>query len=79
MKLTVYIILDQFIQQYKLQYLVHKGFIYIEIQKVIYGMTQSGKISNHKLKQYPSKFGHEPEPITLDFGGTKHGYFNLHL
>ena len=43
----------------------HKGFMYMENQKVMYGLPQAGKISNDKLKLHLDKFGYETEPIML--------------
>ena len=38
MKLTLEIIPEEIIQQYNLRNLVHKGFVYMEIQKSVYGL-----------------------------------------
>ena len=64
MKLPMEIIPDEIIQQYKLQDLAHKGFVYMEIQKVMYGLPQAGKITNDKPKLHQATFGYEPAPIT---------------
>ena len=45
MKLPLEIIPVEIIQQYNLRNLAQKGSIYIEIQKVMYGLTQEGKIT----------------------------------
>ena len=66
MKLPMYIIPEEIIQQYNLRNLAHKGFVYMKIQKYMYGLPQAGKISNDKLKLHLSKFGYEPAPITSD-------------
>ena len=55
MKLPLEIIPDKIIQQYKLQDLEHKGFVYMEIQKGMYGLTQAGKMTNDKLKLHLAK------------------------
>ena len=34
----------------------HKGFVYIEIQKDVYGLPRPGKISNDKMKLHLAKF-----------------------
>ena len=39
----------------------------MEIQKIMYGLPQSGNISNDKLKQYLVKFGYDPATITPEF------------
>ena len=64
MKLQLDIILEEIIQQYNLRNLEHKGFVYMEIQKGMYGLPQAGKIENDKLKIHLAKFGYEPSPFT---------------
>ena len=49
MKLPLDIIPEEVIQQYNIRNLSHKGFVYMEIQKVMYGLPQAGKISNDNL------------------------------
>ena len=39
--------------------------MYVDIQKVIYGLPQADKIANDKLKQYMAKFGYDQVPNTL--------------
>ena len=41
---TLNIIPDEIIQQYNLRKLAHKVFVYMEIQKGMYGLPQEGKI-----------------------------------
>ena len=48
-KLTLDIIPEEIIQQYNFRNLEHKGFVYTEIQKGMYGLPQAGKIANDKL------------------------------
>ena len=38
--------------------------MYIEIQKVMYGLTQSGELTNDKLNLHLYIFGYELSPIT---------------
>ena len=56
MKLPLEIIPDKIIQQYKLQYLAHKGFVYMEIQKGMYALPQEVKNFNDKLNLHLDKF-----------------------
>ena len=63
MNLPLDIIPEEIIQQYNLRNLSHKGFVYMEIQKGMYGLPQAGKIANDKLKLHISKFGYETAPI----------------
>ena len=58
------IIPEEIIQQYNLRNLAHKGFVYMKIQKGMYGLPQTGKIANDKIKLHLAKFGYEPSPIT---------------
>ena len=51
------IIPEEIIQQYNLRNLAHKGFVYMEIQKFMYGLPQAGKISNDKLNLHLAKYG----------------------
>ena len=64
MKVPLEIIPEEIIQQYKLKRLAHKGLVYMEIQKGMYGLPQAGKIENDKLKLYIAKFVYKPAPIT---------------
>ena len=41
----------------------------MEIQKSMYGLPQSGKISNDKLKLHLAKFLYKPAPITPGLWG----------
>ena len=63
-KLPLDIIPEEIIQQYNLRNLAHKGFVYMEIQKFMYGLPQAGKITNDKLNLYLAKFVYNPAPIT---------------
>ena len=63
MKIPLEIIPEEIIQQYNLRKLSHKGFVYMEIQKGMYGLPHLGKIANDKLKLHMDKFGYEPATI----------------
>ena len=64
MKLPLEIIPEEIIQYYNLINLEHKGLVYMEIQKGMYGLPQAGKIANYKLKLHLEKFVYKPAPIT---------------
>ena len=64
MKLTLDNISEEIIQQYNLRNLAQKGFVYMEIQKGMYGLPQAGKNENDKLKLHLGKFWYEPSPST---------------
>ena len=83
MKIPLDIIPEEIIQQHNLRNLAHKGFVYMEIQKGMYGLPQSGKIANDKLKLNLVQFGYEPAPINHHpspqvYGGTKLAPFNFY-
>ena len=44
MKLRLDTIPEEITQQYNLINLAHKGFVYMEIQKGMYGLPQAGKL-----------------------------------
>ena len=52
------IIPAEIIQKYKLQDLAHTFFVYMEIWRFVYGLTQAGKIANYKIKLHLAKFGY---------------------
>ena len=64
MKITLDIIPEEIIQQYNLRNLAHKGFVYMEIQKGMYGLPQAVNMENDKLKLHLAKFGYKPTSIT---------------
>ena len=50
MKLSLDVMPEEIIQQYNLRNLAHKRFVYMKIQKGMYGLPQAGKTANDKLK-----------------------------
>ena len=64
MKLSLDIIPEEIIQKYNLRNLALNSFVYMEIQKSMYGLPQAGTFSNDKLKLHLEKFGYGPTPIT---------------
>ena len=40
-------------------------FLYVRLEKGIYGLVQAGTIAYAALKEYLCPFGYEPAPITL--------------
>ena len=49
MKLPMYIILEEIIQQYNLNNIAEGGWEYIEILKCMYGFKQSARIADDEL------------------------------
>ena len=39
-------------------------FLYVRLEKVMYGLVQAGIISHMALKEHLQPFGYEPAPIT---------------
>ena len=64
MKPPLDIIQEKIIRHYNPKHLAHKGFVNMEIQKVMYRLPQAGKIENDKHKLHLDKFGYDPAPIT---------------
>jgi hypothetical protein len=55
------------IDEYNLLNLVHYGCIYIEIQKGVYGMPQSGILANELLQRQLSPDWYRPNEHTHGF------------
>ena len=52
-------ILDEIIYEYNLKEKVHTdGYVYIEIQKGMYGLPQAGMLANKLLKRRLAKHGY---------------------
>ena len=49
---------QEFIDEYNLMQYVHKGWVYFEITKGIYGLKQAGKLANDLLTERLSKHGY---------------------
>ena len=78
MKLPLEIIPEEIIKKYNLRKLSHKGFVYMETRKGVYGLPQAGKIVNDKLKLHLAKFGYDPSPITPGLWRQQNPPFNFH-
>jgi hypothetical protein len=51
MKFPLALFPEHVIAQYDLNTHVHKGFVYVEIQKAIYGLPQAGILANQLLRK----------------------------
>lgn len=61
MKLALSVIPDEIISHYQLQSLVHHdGFVYIQIQKGMYGLPQAGRLTYNALQKHLLSFGFAP-------------------
>ena len=58
MKIPIALIPDEVIMAYNLQPLIHNGYIYIEIQKGMYGLPQAGLLANQLLAKRLAEFGY---------------------
>ena len=78
MKLTLGIIPEEIIEQYNIRNLAHKGYIYMEIQKGMYGLPQAGKFSNDRLSYILPSFDTSQHASPQVYGGTKTAPSNFH-
>ena len=72
MKIPIALIPDAIIKDYNLQDKVYNGFIYVEINKGMYGLPQAGLLANKLLQRRLAKFGYYPTRFTP--GLWKHAY-----
>jgi hypothetical protein len=75
MKIPISMIPQSIIDQYHLLAIVHNGYVYVEINKGMYGLPQAGRIANDELVPYlaqhgyhqcehtPGLFRHDTRPI----------------
>ena len=42
---------EEFIKEYNLTAMVHKGWVYFEIRQGCYGLPQSGMLANRQLRE----------------------------
>jgi len=60
LKLRLDIIPDEIIQQYDLLSIAEDGWVYVEIQKGMYGLPHAGKIANERLMRHLRPHGYVP-------------------
>ena len=58
MKIPIELIPPEIILEYNLQDLVHDGYVYIEINKGMYGLPQAGLLANKLLGKRLAKYGY---------------------
>eukprot|EP00956_Cyclotella_meneghiniana_P010944 scaffold15305_cov21-Cyclotella_meneghiniana.AAC.1 len=58
MRIKADLIPEEFKQQYQLHDKIHKGYVYCEIRRGMYGLPQSGKIANDLLKKRLAPHGY---------------------
>ena len=64
MRIPIDIVPDKFIRLHNLRCNIHKGYLYMEIQRGMYGLPQAGKIANTMLKEHLAKGGYYEVPHT---------------
>jgi hypothetical protein len=64
MRIAVHLIPEDIMRQYNLYELVHNGYVYVEIQKGMYGLPQAGRLANDRLVKLLGKHGYRPVPLT---------------
>lgn len=64
MRLPLNIIPEEVVARYKLRTIAHEGWIYIEIQKGMYGLPQAGILAHKLLVKRLAKFGYYPVEVT---------------
>ena len=64
MRIPVKQIPKKIFEQYNLEPLVHKGAVYVEIRKGMYGLPHAGKIANNKLCNILEANGYQQAPHT---------------
>jgi hypothetical protein len=75
MRVPIHMIPDEIMEAYNLTPLIKNGFVYVEIQRGVYGLPQAGKIANDQLIQFLKPHGYAPVPLTP--GLWKHKTRNL--
>ena len=58
MSIPIKWIFKEIIQQYNLQKLVHNCFVYIDVQKAMYGLPQAGQVAYKNLKKHLNSNGY---------------------
>jgi hypothetical protein len=64
MRLSINIIPNEIINQYNLRLLIHNGYVYIKIQKGMYGLPQAGILANKLLTKGLALHGYAPTTHT---------------
>ena len=54
----------EIVQEYELDKIAHEGYVYMQIEKGMYGLPQAGKIANDELRKHLEPFGYKPCPRT---------------
>jgi hypothetical protein len=58
MRIPIDVIPADIMEQYNLKEFEHNGYVYVEIQKGMYGLPQAGRIANDALVPYLANHGY---------------------
>ena len=64
MRVPIWMLPDDIIEQYNLKPLFHNGHVYVEIRRGMYGLPQAGRIANDQLIASLAPHGYAPCPLT---------------
>ena len=64
MRIPVWMLPDEIIEQYNLTPLIVNGFVYVEIRRGMYGLPQAGRLANDKLVEFLAPHGYKPCALT---------------
>ena len=64
MKMKVELVPEEFLELYNLHDKIYNGYLYMKIQRRMYGLPQAGKIANKMLKDHLAKYGYYEVPHT---------------
>jgi hypothetical protein len=64
MRVPIWMLPAAIIEQYNLTPLFHNGFVYVEIQRGMYGLPQAGRLANDQLIAQLAPHGYEPCVLT---------------
>ena len=78
MRMPINLIPQEFIDLYDLGSKVKNGYVYIEIQRGMYGLPQAGILANKLLKERLLQNDYFEVPHTPDYFGTKQDRYGLH-
>ena len=63
-KIVIGLIPQEFIDEYNLTHKQINSFLYVRVERGVYGLVQSVIIAHTVLKEHLRPFGYEPTPIT---------------
>jgi hypothetical protein len=64
MRVPLWMLPNEIIEQYNLRPLFHNGYVYVEIRRGMYGLPQAGRIANDQLIAFLAPHGYKPCPLT---------------